>query len=91
MIIAGDFNSCYDKNDRESCRLDKSACTFKEFIENNDLIDAFHFTNPNIKGFTYIHASDSKRNSRIDYILVSKTIVQAISSSSVLICPLLRP
>ena len=67
--------------------LTKAYFTFKKFIDKNDLIDTYRFMNPSIKGFTYIHASDSKRNSRIDYILVSKTIVQAISSSSLLSCP----
>ena len=87
LVITGDFNTCYDEFDRESSKLDKSADTFNEFIKKNDLIDSFRSANPCVKGFTYIHASDSKRNSRIDYILVSKPTVQAISSSSVISCP----
>ena len=43
--------------------------------------------NPNSKGFTYIHTSDSMRNSRIDYILVPSRLFHAIISSYVLPCP----
>ena len=87
VVITGDFNACYNECDRASGKLDKSCHYFKDFILKNDLIDTFRLLNPESKGFTYVHTSDSARNSRIDYIFVPSRMIQSILCSSVLPCP----
>ena len=87
MIIAGDFNTCYNASDRASGRLDKSGDALNDFIAKNNLIDVFRFINPETKGYTYIHKTEKTRHSRIDYILVSNTLVQTIQCSSVTSSP----
>ena len=87
LILAGDLNTCYDAGDRASGRLEKSGDSLKQLITKNNLIDTFRLVNPEAKGYTYIHNSDNLRNSRLDYILVSSTFLQAIHSSSIFSSP----
>ena len=87
IIIAGDFNTTYRKLDRASGKLDKSGEEFRKFLDNLDLLDMFAIQNSQNKVFSYIHPSNSERNSRIDYILTSKHMQNLISETSILCCP----
>ena len=87
MVVAGDFNTCYNKSDRASGNIDKSGQTFSEFMGASNLIDTYRYVNPKLKGYTYIHSSDQMRNSRIDYILISAALADAALHSSILPCP----
>ena len=87
MVVAGDFNTCYDKSDRASGKIDKSGQTFSEFLVESNLIDTYRYVNPKLKGYTYIHSYDQMRNSRIDYILTSAALADTALYSSVLPCP----
>ena len=87
IILAGDFNTTYRKVDKASGKLDKSRYEFQKLMDNLELLDMFAIQNPHNKVFSYIHPSNSERNSRIDYILTSKHMQNLISETSIICCP----
>ena len=47
----------------------------------------FAVQNPQSKEFSYIHGSNSSRNSRIDYILTAKHLDRSVIETSLSCCP----
>ena len=85
-IIGGDFNCC-DKHDRQSKKSDRSSEALRNFKDLHDLTDVYRFCNPGKHDFTYVHPSDKSRNSRIDYIFSSDTILEFIKSCKIINAP----
>ena len=85
-IIGGDFNCC-DKHDRQSKKSDRSSEALRNFKDLQDLTDVYSFCNPGKHDFTYVHPSDKSRNSRIDCIFSSDTILEFIKSCEIIYAP----
>ena len=86
IIIGGDFNCC-DKSDRQSKRSDKSSEALSKFTDLQDLTDIYSFCNPGKHEFTYIHPSDNSKNSRIDYIFSSNSILEFFRLCKIIYAP----
>lgn len=89
FVIGGDFNETREPRDR-SWRGRSSASSkpkfINNFLENMDAIDSFRHCQPLSQHFTRrTKTGDSK--SRIDYILLSKTLVSTSRELTSLICP----
>ena len=87
IIICGDFNTCDNQNDRASLKFDQSSEHFRHLKISNNLTDSFKHKNPGKNLYTYVHSSQPGRNSRIDYILTSSSLVEFITSSDICTAP----
>ena len=87
IIICGDFNTTYRKNDRASGNIDKASTAFTNMMASLSLEDTFVYQNPKEIKYTYIHSSNHSRNSRIDYILLSDNLKSWIKDASIICCP----
>ena len=73
IIIGGDFNCNANKQNDKS--LKKLCKLFKEL----DLIDVWHYKNPNDAGFTQCDAQNCPK-SRIDYIFVKSDCLDYVKN-----------
>ena len=87
IIICGDFNTCENRNDRASRKLDQSCEHFRHLKISNNFTDSYKLKNPNKNKYTYVHSAQPERNSRIDYILTSSNLVEFIINSDICIAP----
>ena len=55
MVVTGDFNTCYDKSDHVSGKIDKIGQTLLELLGESNLIDTYRYINPKLKGYTSTH------------------------------------
>ena len=84
LIVLGDFNIVLNKTDRFSNHTDSSTTDFIELTKQLNMKDAWSHTNNQSPKFTWEHLGDHSRKSRIDYILVSKSITQEVKSCKIL-------
>ena len=87
LILGGDFNCIQSVIDRENGILDKSSDALMELKNTLSLKDAWRQTNPDTVQYTYIDPSARGRNSRIDAILLSASIMPWILSSEIIQAP----
>jgi exonuclease III len=88
IILGGDLNCSLTYLDRANKKISTCSSNLFEFLNFNNLIDASSIKNTERQPeFTYIHPSDPLRNSRIDYILVSKTLEKQISYTNTTVAP----
>ena len=85
--MCGDFNTCEEKTDRASQKLDHSSEHFRHLKISNNLTDSFKLKNTNKNSYTYVHSTQPERNSRIDYILTSSNLVEFITNSAICTAP----
>ena len=74
LIIGGDFNSVVDQKDRISPISTKCKNTLKRFFDNLHVADIWRLLHPNDREYTFIDPSKRGNNSRIDKILISRTL-----------------
>ena len=87
LIIAGDVNCVDNALDRVSGILDKSTPVFKNMKHVLDIVDIWRIRNDSKIEYTYIDPSIRGRNSRIDVVLLSKTLLSCAESCSILQAP----
>ena len=81
VIVAGDMNCVYDKNDRSSGKIDKRG---KYFLQ---LQSDIKTVNPQGKAYIYIPSGDRKEESRIDYIMSTDALKKIVSSVDIITAP----
>ena len=74
LVIGGDFNCVLSEKDRVTGKTDKSTISLNNVMVKLNVMDIWHFLNPNGRDYTYIDPSCNKRNSRIDLILCSSAL-----------------
>jgi exonuclease III len=93
IIIVGDFNCAYS-SDPVPANIDCHNMTrppnithskkINELCEQFNLVDPYQLMNPDLQEFTYSpHSTALKNQSRLDYFLVSETIIESISSCKI--------
>ncbi len=74
VLIAGDFNCVDDLIDKATGVLDKSSEVLSKFKIDLELVDSWRHVNPLNKEYSFIDPSRRGQNSRIDLMLVSKSL-----------------
>ena len=87
VFVMGDINCVDDPSDRASNRMDKSAEYYKTLKTELQLTDIWKDLNDKDKGYTFIDPSLNGRNSRIDVILSSNSLIHFAKSISTLPAP----
>ncbi len=87
LIIAGDFNCVLERKDRASGNIDNSSNFLRQLLDDLKLIDIWRSLHPNEVEYTYIHPSVCQRNSRIDYILCSESLMTYCTLSNICQAP----
>lgn len=86
-ILSGDFNLAL------SPQLDRSNITtnnnnsmnlLREQMEHLDLVDAWRFLNPGVRNYTWRKEKLGNKASRLDYFLISNSLVRDLSECSIL-------
>ena len=88
IIVAGDFNSIIDAyldkgfNMKSFCK--QSSDTLQKLIDDNDLLDIWRYRNQFKREFTRQQiVQDNIKQSRIDYIFISKSLIPFVSNTFV--------
>ena len=87
-MIIGDFNTTLDPIlDRKNYKTDnhkKSRLVINNWISENEMLDFFRFTNGNEQIWTYKvkEKNDQTLKSRIDYVLGTPSLANAISDEN---------
>jgi exonuclease III len=91
LILAGDFNIIQDPtldkwNPAPNEKPGKPAIHLDEFKTSHDLVDIWRLHNPHVKRYTWRRKRVGKppQQSRIDYCLVSDTLINVIEESDIL-------
>lgn len=90
LIVGGDFNVTPDEwMDRWPSKLSREHRNpiMESFTNNNKLIDIWRTLNKDVKQFTW-HKPNGQIRSRIDYWLVSNSISQYVTETTISNCPL---
>ena len=80
LLVAGDFNCIDSITDRSNGGLDKSSLEFSNFKTNDNLIDIWRNKHPTSREYTYINPSHNGHDSRIDYWLIPKPLINSTES-----------
>ncbi len=84
MYLCGDFNCNFER------QTDKSQGKLREMINMLDLVDLWKYKHPDLNGFTWCNANDFP-TSRIDFIFVSKDIIDDITKVKIRRVPGTQP
>ena len=93
QIITGDLNTTLDPElDRLGYTHDshwRSREVINTWIEDdqNGLIDAYRYCNPDKRQYTYSHDKRLRQRARLDYILMSGNLAQFLNKSYIVHCP----
>ena len=87
VVVVGDFNCVINSSDKRGGKpFDVKKAPVVELqtlITTNNLVDSWHFKNPDSCGFTWSNAS-RKIQSRLDYLLVSKNLCKLIQKCNII-------
>lgn len=96
IIICGDLNVAHQNIDIHNPKTNKRSAgftieernSFQKLLDKNKLIDTFRFLNPSTIKYSYWtyyrKARENNKGWRIDYFLVSKSIINLVSKSDIL-------
>ncbi len=87
LIVCGDLNSVLDSRERSSGTIQLCSPALESFIKLNKLVDTWRLMNKNTLEYTYIDPSKKGSGSRIDYILMSDKLSNAVTSSHITTAP----
>ena len=86
QILIGDLNLTLNPElDRVNYKHEYDSHTqgravINNWITNDEYVDTFRYLHPNTRGYTYRKDSDKSQMSRLDYCLVSPSLIDKISS-----------
>ena len=82
-IIAGDYNTVLSNIDSSSLPYKPRTVKLEEFMNENELLDVWRIQHPDEVDYTriYISMNGIKGGSRLDYILVSQSLLKFVSGS----------
>ena len=87
IVISGDLNTIDNPIDRMSGNMERCKESFTELKNNLNLIDSWRYYNPNLRDFTYFHPTKPQCKSRIDYILLNKTLNKYVKDINIFPAP----
>ncbi len=90
MVVGGDFNLTPDEwMDRWPSKLSREYRNpiLEDFVNNNKLIDIWRILHREVKQFTW-HKPNGQSRSHIDYWLVSNSISEHVTETTIANCPL---
>ena len=92
FFVCGDFNIHMSQLDTSANFVRSAAADyFSQMVDRLNMVDAWRYTFPGSKGFTWHRSSkDLTKGSRIDYILVSRTTVESQGIGKVEIRPSIK-
>ena len=93
QIITGDLNTTLDPELDRTGYAHDSHWRSREVIntwmedEQNGMIDAYRYCNPDKRQYTYCHDKRFRKRARLDYILMSGNLAQFLKKSYIVHCP----
>ena len=87
LIIGGDFNCVTNKIDKLNQQYNYNSKIFNNFIQQLEVTDIWREQHPDDIEFTYIDPSGRGYSSRIDKILISKSLSKFIINSKITQAP----
>ena len=87
LILGGDVNCVDDMNDRSSKKLDKSSEIFSKIKMQLKVTDAWRKLHPQVTAYTFIDPTGNSRNSRIDVLLASTSVISNIQNCDIVYSP----
>ncbi len=87
IIVGGDFNCVSEQTDKQRKVTNISDNNYNRFIDNIQLVDIWRIQHPNEVQYTYIDPSNRQYSSRIDKVLISKTLSQKSHNSRIIHAP----
>ena len=86
-ILMGDFNTAISKDDRRSGRTDCISKLLSRSIQELDLLDTWKKQNPSSIEYTWTSSANKDLQSRIDYIFMSKYLLNFVSNCDIVSAP----